>query len=132
MDIKAFLNHERYQVIAVFAMCILLLGLYSCESKVRSIEDPRTRVTRSELEAEVDLYLARVKSRIRDLDRQDKIKQLIVNNAVLFAESGTINPYGVMAALIGILGIGATVDNIRKRITIRENLTKVVKDAHTT
>lgn len=132
MNIKELLNHERYQVIAVFAICVLLLWLYSCDSKVRSISNPDTFVTRSELETEVDYYLARVESRIQDLDRKDKIKQLLINNAILFAEGGTVNPYGVMAAIIGMLGIGATVDNVRKRIVIRENITKIVKDAHTT
>lgn len=130
MDIKAFLNHERYQVVAIFTICVLLLWLYSCDSKVRSLEHPGTRITRGELEAEVDLYLARVESRIRSLNRQDEIKQLIINNAVLFAEGGAVNPYGVMASIIGILGIGATVDNVRKRITIRENIRTVVNNAH--
>ncbi len=127
--ITEFLNHERYQVISIGLACVLLLWLFSCESKVRSIANPLEMVGRDQLQAEVAYFLAKVEIRVKDLDRQDELKRLIIEKAVLFAQGGTINPVGLFVALAGILGTGAAVDNVRKRKEIKTIVNNVMVDA---
>jgi len=123
-----FLNHERYQVFAI-AICVgLLIWFIGCESKVRSITDPSQMVTRNELVAEIDFYLANAEIRFADLDKQDELKQTLLDAALLYGQTGTINPLGLMATLAGVLGIGATVDNVRKRRDLRDTLSRYVDD----
>ncbi|GAH72179.1 unnamed protein product, partial [marine sediment metagenome] len=74
MTIKEFLNHERYQSVAVLAICISLLYFYGCDSQVRSILDPQQKITRQGLEFEVDQFMMQVELRYNELDRQDEIK----------------------------------------------------------
>jgi len=118
--LKQLFNHERYQAIGVIVCIALAIWLVSCESQVRSIIDPTKKVNRNELQAEADYTLSLIADRMEDLSRQDELKKLLLQNALLFSEAGTINPYGLIVGIAGILGIGATVDNVRKRQTIKK------------
>lgn len=123
---KDLINHERYQAIAIGCVVVLLLWFFGCESKVRSLANPQTLVTRAGLEAEVDFYLAQAEIRFNDLDRQDAFKTKLMEAAAIAAEGGKINILGLILANIGILGAGAAVDNVRKRKIIKSNLTTYV------
>ena len=113
--VKKLMNHERYQVVTIIIVLTFMIYLQGCPSKCDSMITDNHRVTRSELTAEVDLILARAGEKIKTLDQQDAFKKLIAQNALLFTTAGTINPVGLMTAAFSILGIGATVDNIRRR-----------------
>lgn len=130
--IKDLFNHERYQVIAVLATAAFLFWFFGCESKVQSLANPQVLITRASLEAEVDFYLAQAEIRFKDLDKQDEFKRLLVEKTLLVAEGGAVNPYGIIATILGILGIGATVDNVRKRNVIRTNVREYVSTKKTT
>jgi len=117
--ILKFLNHERYESIAVIIACLLLIWFWGCESKVQSISNPNALVTRDELNAEVDFYLANAEIRYKNLDRQDEFKKTLLEAALLYGQTGTINPFGLITTLAGILGVGATIDNVRKRKEIK-------------
>jgi len=113
--LKLFLNHERYQTITILIVITFMIFLQGCPSKCDSMITENHKVTRLELKAEVDLLLARAKEHIRTLDQQDAFKQLIAQNALLFTSTGTVNPVGLMTAALSVLGLGAAVDNIRRR-----------------
>jgi len=118
--LDTFLNHERYQTIAIILIIILLIWSYGCPSKVQSLRSPGQRVTRSEFEIEVTSLLSTAEVRLLDLDRQDNIKRLIFDNLLLTAQSGQFNLVGLVAGVATILGIGATVDNVRKRKELKD------------
>ena len=127
--LSTLFNHERYETIAVILICCFLVWIYGCESKTRSLADPLTRVTRSELQLELDQIVAAAKLRFQDLRRQDQIRQTIANAALLWAKTGAINPIGVGTSMLAIFGIGATVDNVRKRKELKSNGKDPEKDA---
>lgn len=125
-----FLNHERYQVIAVFAVLFVILWVYGCNSQTTSPTDPSKKVTRVQLSAEIDYYLTRAEIAYKDLDRQDEIKRKLMDAAAIAAAGGRINVVGLILANLGILGAGAAVDNVRKRKVIKTELNRVVENAH--
>lgn len=118
--LKNFLNHERYQSIAGFLIVIMLVWFYGCESKVASLTRANTQVTRGELSLEIQSLQGLADLRYDELDRQDLLKQTFIEQALIVGQTGIINPYGVITMLIGTLGIGATVDNVRKRVEIKK------------
>ena len=106
-------------LILIFA---LLLYAYGCESKTDSLIHPATKVTRVELQTELETLLTLGEARFSDLDRQDDLKQLVFNNALVIAQGGDVNPLGVLTTLAAIFGVGATADDIRLRKQRRKNL----------
>lgn len=130
--LKTFLNHERYQVIAVFVALSVCLWIYGCESQTTSPTDPSQKVTRAQLTGEIDYYLAKAEIAYKDLDRQDEIKQKLMDAAAIAAQGGRINVVGLILTNLGILGAGAAIDNVRKRKVIKTELERVVENAHKT
>lgn len=118
MDLKVFFNKLKpFSAEITMALLILvsLFWTYGCESKVRPLNGSAVRVTREELQTELNTYLALAEIRFDELDKQDQFKQILFNNAVIFAQTGGVNPLGVITSLAALFGIGATVDNIRTR-----------------
>lgn len=118
--LSTLFNHERYQSIAVIVIILLLIWSYGCPSRVKSLNTPGKQVTRAELQIEIDTLLATAEAHLVDLNRQDSIKRLIYENLLLTAQSGQFNLIGLVAGAAGVLGIGATVDNVRKRREIKD------------
>jgi len=118
--LKTLFNHERYQSISACVIIVFLVWIYGCESTVRSIQNPLDKVTRTELQTEINYFLDTAKGRMTELDRKDELKRILTEQAMLASETGTVNPMGVVATLIGAFGIGATVDNVRKRKEIKD------------
>lgn len=123
-----FLNHERYQVISAILCACLILWFWGCKSEVRSLVDPTRKIDRDELTAEVDFFMASAEIRFKDLDRQDEFKQYVLDQALLYGQTGTLNPVGIVATLAGILGVGAIADNVRKRKVIKDNVKAYVNE----
>lgn len=113
-----FVRHNSGIVIGFFLSIVMLVYAYGCQSTVVSLVNSNIRVTRLELQAEVDMLLAQAEARFSDLDRQDLIKSTIFNTAVEFVQGKEINPVGVLVTLGNILGLGAVIDNVRKRTHI--------------
>lgn len=118
--IRKFLNHERYQMIAVVVCLVIVISGVCCESKTRSLKDPTQKVTRTELSAELDKLLIDVDQRFKDLDRQDELKSVLYEHLMLWSATGTFNPAALVPLLASVLGVGALADNVRKRRDIKK------------
>lgn len=121
----AFVRHNSGVSIGFALLPLVLIFVYSCQSVVVSTINPMQKVTRSELVAEVDLYLTNAARKFEDLDRQDLVKDTIFNSVLDLAQGKAVNPIGVFVTIASLLGIGAAADNIRKRThinTLKGNL----------
>jgi len=116
--IWSFIRHNSGIFVGFVLLPFILIYAYSCQSVVISSLEPGRKVTRAELIAEVDFFLAQAESKIQDLDRQDLVKGTIFNSLVELAQGGTVNPAGIALVIGNILGLGAVIDNVRKRTFI--------------
>lgn len=96
-------NHRI--IITVLLTVALSIWLYSCESKVKSLDDPTQLVNRSELQLELDQFIAKAAMRMADLDRQDALRALIIENSLLIVQGVPFNPVGLITAVAGIYGL---------------------------
>lgn len=110
-----FASHNTGIVVGQLICFAVLIFAHGCESKVPSIVNPAQRINRGELQIEVDSFIAIASLRFKDLDKQDKFKTTLFEQVSLWAQGGAINPTGLMMMLFGIIGTGATVDNVTKR-----------------
>lgn len=126
----SFLNHERYKVVAGLIVVALLIVWFGCDSKVKSIRNPDRWITRGELNAELEYFAANLESeslriqaqgetKFLALDRQDAFKRWVAENAAFYAETGIVNPGGLILSLLAIGGVGAGVDDWRTRKRIK-------------
>lgn len=110
---KTWLKQNLSEIIAIAPVCLIVLFAYGCEPKARSILHPGRMVTRGELTAEMENYLALTELRFENLDKQEKFRQLLFEQAVLLGTGGQINPIGLLTTLMSIIGGAAIVDNRR-------------------
>ena len=121
-----FFKKETAEIIAFAIVILCTIWINGCESRVYSLSGNGLKLSRVELQNELDTYLALAKVRFEQLNKQDEFKQAVFNIGVNLAEGGTVSPLGVALILGNIIGIGATVDNVRKRKVIKSNLTEYV------
>jgi hypothetical protein len=117
-NIYDFIRHNFGFCLGCFLTPFVLWYAVGCQSQVVSIITPSKMVTRDELLTEVDIVLAQAEQRIRDLDRQDLIRNTIFNSMSELLEGNPTSPAGIALIITNLLGIGAVIDNARKRTLI--------------
>jgi len=127
-----FIRHNSGVVIGSAMIPFVLIFAYSCQSVVISSLSPGKKINRQQLVNEVDFFLAEAEAKFSDLDRQDLVKNTIFNSILDLAQGTTPNPAGIALVIGNILGLGAVIDNVRKRTHINtlkgESLNGKVKE----
>lgn len=116
--IRKFIEHNLGICIGLFLTPCVILYAYGCQSQTVSLINPSVRVTRDVLIAEVDSFLAMAEARFADLDRQDLVKGTMFNSMLELVRDNPVSPPGIALLLTNLLGLGAVMDNIRKRTLI--------------
>ncbi|GAI57513.1 unnamed protein product, partial [marine sediment metagenome] len=98
-------------IVSVLITVGFLLYCYSCESKVKSLNQKGRMVTRQELQLELNNFVDLAQIRFLDLDRQDQIKTLILQNAMVLVQGQPFNPVGLLTGLAAVYGIGQAGSN---------------------
>jgi len=97
---------KNKRMITVYVVVIgMMIYLYACESRVRSLDGSRRLVSRIELEAELNAYLDKVDIRFASLDRQDKLRAVILNNAMIVMQGQPFNPMGLVTGVLALYGV---------------------------
>jgi len=117
-QIWKFIRHNQGMFVGGAIITALLIWVYGCPSTVVSVHNPPALVTRAELEIEVNHFLKQAELRFAELDQQNEFKRTFFAMALEFMESGKINPVAIAITLGNILGLGAVIDNVRKRTLI--------------
>jgi len=108
------LNENHWYLIGGSIAIALLIWIHGCQSTVSSMVSPGEKITRTELQLEVDYLLGQAKVKLEDLDRQDEIKSLLLEQAALFSTTGTFNPTGLLNTVISIGAVAFGLDRNRK------------------
>lgn len=111
-----FLNENHHYIIAAAAIISCSLWTYGCHSQVNSILNPNQRISRAELQIEVDYFLAHAELKLLDLDRQDEIKQALLDLGSTFATTGTLNPTGLLNTAISVAAIAFGLNQRKRRL----------------
>jgi len=113
--LMTFVKDKWPILIAWNVVIVLLLFAFGCEPETDSLLDPNKKVTTIQLQNEIDYLIRQSETRFADLERQAELRQFVLNQSLLIAETGTVNPIGLITSLIAIMGIGAGADDIRLR-----------------
>lgn len=99
--------------IAMIAVNILIVFALSCPPRVISLLDPQKKVTRAELQLELDTLIGLAEIKMADLDQQEHIRKIILENALMMITTGTFNPLGLATALFAFYGIGTAANQTK-------------------
>ena len=98
-ELKKFLawcNNNHWYVIGTIILASLSYWLVGCHSTVSSLLTPEKKVTRGELQAELEYIINLAETRKDELNRQDEIKAQLLNIASVVSSDGTFNPSGLI------------------------------------
>lgn len=111
------------KTIALFVLTAILFWGYGCPPTVQSLTTTNKKITRPELQIELDTIIATAEFRLADLDRQEQFRDLIFKNALLMIEGGSLNPIGIMTMLAGLYGITRGVKDVKDKVKKKTNNT---------
>jgi len=100
-----FLNENHQYAIAAVVIAAATFWAYGCQSQVNSLLNPTQQITRPELQAEIDFLIAQAEIKFTDLNKQDQIKQALLDLGSTFATTGTLNPTGLLNTAVSIAAI---------------------------
>lgn len=109
------LNDNHWYIIAAALLGTAIFWAYGCESKCKSLIDPQQLVNRSELQNELNYLIGQAKAREENLDKQDAVKQALLDSVNIMSSEGSINPSG-------LLNLAATIGGISFGLSQRQNL----------
>ncbi len=95
---------------------ILLLFLTSCPPTTESLVHNGKKVTRPELQLELNIIMTTAEYRIADLDQKQKFRDFVLKNALVMIEQGAFNPLGMATALFAFYGIGTAANAGLKKL----------------
>jgi hypothetical protein len=97
---------KNWTAILIGVTTVLLMMFYiGCQARTQSLSDPKRLVSRGELQIELNNVLATAELRMADLDKQEAIRSLILQNALVLASGGTLNPVGIISAIAAVYGL---------------------------
>ena len=109
-------------------MAGVLYFAYGCTPRTKSLLIPQRSVSATELELELETIIGMYNLRVEDLQKKQELQQWFFEQAASFAQTGTVNPIGVLTSLLSVLGIGAAADNVRVRKKVKV-LNESLKDS---
>jgi len=104
---KTLLKNHWQQISAVLIAIPLALWAISCQPTVPSLTDPTHRVTRGELQIELEALQATFEMRSEQLTQRELLRKLILDNALLLADNQNYNPLGILTGIAALYGIGS-------------------------
>ncbi|GAH63095.1 unnamed protein product, partial [marine sediment metagenome] len=99
--------------------------VYSCEPKVSSLWQEGKQVNRQELQLELDQLIGVAQLRMVDLDKQEELRAIILQNALILVQGQPFNPLGLItgvAALYGISQGGCNITKVVKKKCVKKKV----------
>jgi len=114
-----FFNENHWFIIAGILGALIIFWTYGCTSTVQSVIHPDQLIGRAELANELKYLVGLAEARAGELDRQDAVKQSLLDAANIIGTSGNINPSGLLniVATIGAISFGLNRNQKCKALT---------------
>ena len=119
-------NHRA--VITAIMSIVLCFYLYSCESKVLSLNGDKRFINRAELQLQLSQYIGTAEVRMLDLDHQDRLRDIIIQNGLLVVSGQPFNPLGLATAVFGLYGTTHGVSKVIRAVNKRKEKRNGGKD----
>jgi len=117
----AWFKKHGATLVAALICAGILIYCYACESKIPSLVDKNRSINRQELQLELDQFISMSQLRMADLDRQDALKTIVLQNAMILVQGQPFNPVGIITGVAAIYGLTQGGCNIVKKVKVTRN-----------
>ena len=121
----AWIKNNASLIITILVIIAFIFYCYGCEPKARSLVDVGKLVNRQELQLELDQIISLAQLRMVDLDKQEQLRAVVLQNALILVEGQPLNPFGILSAIAAIYGITQGGSNITKVVKSKYTIAKV-------
>lgn len=111
-----FVKNNWPRISAVLVAILLMLWAAGCPATVSSPINDNARLTRAELQIELEWLIAKYESKLTTLDQEERLRKLILNNALIIARAGTVDPLSIITTLLGFYGAGSIATTTGKAV----------------
>jgi len=110
------LKNNWMKVLSLVVAILLIALAIGCQPKVPSLMDPNRKVSREELQIEFDTLLKIFENRVRTLEDDKRLRDVLLRFAFVTAEAGTFNPLSLVTTLAAFYGIGSAATTTTKAV----------------
>lgn len=112
-------RHNSGLCLGLVISVAVLAWVFGCAVTTKSPTDPEVKLTRMELDAEVENIANKIALAYSDIAKQEEIRSTIMNIGVAYVTGEGVSPVGIVTTLAALAGLGAVVDNRRKDAVIK-------------
>ncbi len=124
-------KHKSGLIATVVSAGFLFYG-FACTPTVQSLVDETKRVNRAELQLELEHMIALAKIRMLDIEQQEKLRAVILQNALMLGRGDPFNPLGLLTGLASIYGVAQASSNVTRAVkTARDKKRNIDGQRHT-
>lgn len=113
---KNFLKTNWPKISAILVAVLLLLWAVGCPATVSSPLNSTNRLTRAELQIELNMLLETYEQKLSTLKQEERLRKLLLNNALLIAQTGSVEPLSILTTLLGFYGAGSLATTTGKAV----------------
>jgi len=114
-----WLKKHAALLVTILVSVGLLFYLVGCEPKTISLKQGNKLINRQELQLELDQIMGTAQLRMADLDRQDQLRAIILQNALILVQGQPYNPVGLITAAAAVYGLTQGGKNISKTVVAK-------------
>lgn len=112
-------------ITTVSVTVVLLLYIYGCEPTTQSLTSTDRQVNRAELQYELTNIIDLAELRMLDLDKQDQLRAVILQNALIIVQGQPFNPVGLITAFAAVYGLMQGGSNVKQVVKTQLEKRKV-------
>ena len=117
---------KNWTIVITFLVAgVLAFYCFACEPKVKSLTEHNHAVNRQELQLELDTIIMTARIRLADLDKQEQLRAIILQNALILVQGQPLNPLGIITGLAGIYGVAQGSRNVTQVVKTKIKKRKV-------
>lgn len=111
-----FLKQHWPHVLSLSLAVLFIAYALGCEPRARSPLDPTQKLTRAELQVQMEYLIQQFDLRIHDIEKQEQLRNFILQNALAIGQAGTVNPLSILTTIAAFYGVGSAANAGRKAI----------------
>lgn len=112
---KVLLNKINWtRTVPILLFITLLLWAVGCKPTAQSLIYPTIKVSGPELQGEIEYIIAQYEARKASIEQQQQLRELLLNNTMMIAQTGSVNPVSILTGLLAFYGVGSAANDTRK------------------